>query len=316
MASAFTNYNQTVFLNRVKLQGVSSVSASYNVKTKPVNILGQGCVNQVISDIPESTVSITRDLNFVDVLQPYTGLNRALRGSIHYDNRILGFDEAHLTSYSYSVQYGQTPVSTADISVFGDIGYGLQNEAAENSLNASGQYVERQVKVPRPSDISLTCLESTSNRITNFSFDVSVPKIPVYAINNTRPVQVSFGWPLVINTSFTMEVDDFTSKRMFSYLTDSAFDSFSINVKGIIYDANFLTEVDGDELTMPDGTFLTLLSDDTYQVSQLWNFNSSNTRLISQDFSASADDVTQVRLNYQTYIGKNRGGVSGPMLRP
>ena len=307
MANAYTNYNQTVFINGTKLRGVRDFSANYNIRTKPINVVGQGVVNQVTADIPEASVSITRDISFVDYFQAYTGLNIPINGSIHYNDKILGFQEGHLTSYSYSVEYGQTPVSNIGITVFGEMGSGDANSSINDygSLNASGQAVEGVIqKITRPSDISVSCFGSTTNRVKSFSFDVAVPKLTAYALNHKYPVQVSMGNPIVVNSSFVMEVDDYESRRISDYLTLTNFDSFSINVKGIIYGANILTEVDGTELTMPDGTFLTLLSDDTYQVSQLWNFNSSNTRLISQDFSSSADDVSQVSLTYQTFLNR------------
>lgn len=305
MANAYTNYNQTVFVNGRKLRGVTDFSANYNIRTKPINVLGQGVANQVTADIPEASVSITRDLSFVDFFQAYTGLNVPINGSAHYNDKILGFQEGHLTSYSYSVEYGQTPVSNVGITVFGDMGSGDANSTAYDSLNASGQQFDDPIqKISRPSDISVSCFGSSTNRVKSFNFDVSVPKLTAYTLNEKYPAQISIGSPIVVNTSFVMEIDDYESRRISDYITLTDFDTFSVNVNGIVYSANILTEVDGTELTMPDGTFLTLLSDDTYQVSQLWSFNSSNTRLISQDFSSSADDVSQVSLTYQTFLNR------------
>jgi hypothetical protein len=321
MANAFTNYNEYVYLNQVKLKGVTDISAQYNITTKPINIIGKGTINQVLADIPEANVSITRDLNFVDIFQYYTGINKAIRGSMHYGNRILGFDEGHLTSYGYSVDYGQTPVSNLGITVYGDMGSGDLNGANSiTGLNASGRYSDAtNTKIARPSDISISCYGSESNRIQSFSVDVSIPKIAKYAMNHKKPVQVSIGWPVVVDTTFVMEVDDYNSRRIFDYLTLSNFDPFSITVKGIVYDQNVLTTIGGDPLTLPDNSELTLVSDDVWVVSQLWKFGSSNTRLISTDFSASSQDVTRVSLTYKTYLSNNKltplgaTGPSGPM---
>lgn len=318
MASAFTNYNQHVYLNRMKLRGVTDISMQQGISTKPINILGKGVINQVLADIPEANVSITRDIAFIDFFQAYTGINKSIIGSVHYGNNILGFEEGHLTSYSYSVQYGQTPISNLGITVYGNMGSGDIASTSSSSLNASGKnYDAASTKISRPSDISLSCYGSTTNRIKSFSFDVSIPKIAKYAIRYAKPVQVSIGWPIEIDTTFVMEVDDFESRRIFDYLTLSSFDPFSINVKGLIPDSNILTLPDSTRLTIPDGTFLTLVSDETYQISQLWNFNSSNTRLISTDFSSSAQDITQVSLTYKTYLRNNSklgpSGPSGPM---
>lgn len=303
MANAFLNYNQSVFLNNQKLQGVTSVDASYTVTHKQVNVIGKGVINQVVAEAPQADFSITRDLTFVDLYQMYTGLNRSLNGSIHYNNRVFGFDEGYLTSYSYSVDYGQTPVSTLGITVYGDMGSGDANSVQVGSLNASGALAEYITKIPRPSDISLSCFGSTTNRIKNFSVDVDVPRHAIYAINNINPVEVHFAYPLKVSTSFTMEVDDFQSRRISDYLTTSTqgFDSFSINVKGIVYDPVELNG-NGQRLALPDGTLLNLIGEDTYSVSQLWNYNSSNTKFIGQEISSSVDSPMQVKLNYETYL--------------
>jgi hypothetical protein len=309
MASAFTNYNQDVYLNRMKIKGVKDISMQQNIETKPINILGKGCINQVISNVPEANVSITRDIAFVDFFQSYTGINKSIIGSINYGNNVIGFDEGHLTSYSYSVEYGQTPVSNIGITVYGNMGSGdLNNPYLAGSLNASGTLSDASsTKITRPSDISLSCFGSTTNRIKSFSVDVSVPKMAIYGIYHSKPLQVSIGWPIEVNTNFIMEVDDFESRRIFDYLSLSNFDTFSIIVNGIITDNNVLTLSDSPQLTMPDGTSLTLLTDeDIYQVSQTWSFASSNTRLISTDFSSSSEDINQVSLNYKTYLTNNK----------
>lgn len=320
MSNAYTNYNQTVFLNQTKLKGVSAVDGSFQIITKPINILGQGFINQVVADVPEANFSITRDLVFVDTFQKYTGINQPIEGSIFYGNRVFGFEKAFLTSYSYSVEYGQTPVSTLGLTVYGDMGSGDASVVVSSALNASGNIQDQQNKIPRPSDITLSCYGSQTNRVKSFSFDVDIPKHAIYALGYQNPVQVSTIYPITVNTSFTLEIDDYQSRRISDYLTSlSGFDSFSIDVKGIVYDPIPLT-ANNEQLTLPNGTKLNFLGNNTYSISQLWNFNSSNTKLISQELSSSAEDVMQVKLNYLTYLNAPTRArfetVTGPTTGP
>jgi len=304
MATAFSNYNQTVFLNNQKLQGVTSVDGGYTVTHKPINIVGKGVVNQVVSEIPQADFSITRDLTFVDTLQWYTGSNRSFHGSINYGNRIFGFNEGYLTSYSYSVEYGETPISTLGITVFGNMGSGSHDATKISNLNASGDATRFIPKIPRPSDITLSCSGSESNRIKRFNVDVEIPRNPIYAINNLAPVDVHIAYPVSVSTSFVMEVDNFNARRIYDYLSNdtTGFDSFSIDVKGIVYDPVEMKAVDNQNLTLPDGTQLNFMGEDTYSVSQLWQFNSSNTKLVGQRISSSADSNMEVELSYITLL--------------
>ena len=301
MAQALTNYNQQVFLNNQKLKGVTSVDESFSVNHVPVNVLGQGAVNQVMSDVPQMDFSITREVPFVDIYSVYTGINRSIEGSINYGDTVFGFNEGFLTSYSYSVEYGSVPLSTLGLTVYGDMGTGDANATTYGSLNASGQSKDQVVKIPRPSDITISCFGSSSNRVKSFDFSTSINKNAVYAIGYNQPIQVSTMYPMLIDTSFVLEIDDFESRRVSDYLTKNDFDDFSISVKGIIYDPIDL-EASSQQLTLPDGTLLRFLTDDSYSVSQVFSFNSSNTKLVGQEVSSSNNDISSVRLNYQTYL--------------
>jgi len=44
MKNAVAQYEQSVFVNGIKLKGVDSVDGSYSHTFKPINILGQGVV--------------------------------------------------------------------------------------------------------------------------------------------------------------------------------------------------------------------------------------------------------------------------------
>ena len=47
-------YEQSVFLEGVKLKGVTSVDGSYTHSVRPINVLGQGAIKTVVADVPQA----------------------------------------------------------------------------------------------------------------------------------------------------------------------------------------------------------------------------------------------------------------------
>ena len=73
-----------------------------------------------------------------------------------------------------------------------------------------------------------------------------------------------------------------------------------------------LTE-DGTFLTTEAGTSLLILkkNDADPSTNQVFNFSSSNTRLISEQFTSTTEDVATVKLTYVTYLNKNNNSYAG-----
>ena len=110
-----------------------------------------------------------------------------------------------------------------------------------------------------------------------------------------------------------MEIDDYETKRQSDALRTNAFDVFSINVNGVVYeDSEMLTE-GGTLLTTEAGASLLILkkNDADPSTNQVFNFSSSNTRLISEQFTSTTEDVATVKLTYVTYLNKNNNSYAG-----
>ena len=73
MNNAILNYENTFFLEGTALSGVLSVDGSYNIDYKPINVIGQGFVKQVISSIPTAELSLSRYLVSNDPILNLTG---------------------------------------------------------------------------------------------------------------------------------------------------------------------------------------------------------------------------------------------------
>jgi len=306
-------YDQTVYIGGRKLDYVTDVDGSYNHSTKSINIFGQGSIKNVVAGIPQADFSITRTMVAEDFMRQYTGIDSFIRGSINYGDKIFGFDQGSLTSYSYSVNYGEPPVANYGITVYGDIGSGLYIDSTNatmigdpSSLNAIGYNKDAPLKVPLPSTINISCKGSSTNRVLSFNLSTQINKNEIWRTNSISPFQIKTKWPIEVLTDITIEVDDYQTKRQSDALFTNAFDNFSINIYGIVYEDSEITTEDGTPITTENGIPILFLkkNDASPTSNQVFNFSSSNTRLISEQFTSTVDDVATVKLTYLTYLNK------------
>ncbi len=307
-------YDQTVYVGGRKLDYVTDVDGSYSHTVKSINVFGQGSIKNVVAAIPGGDFSITRTMISDDFMRLYTGVDSFIRGSINYGDKIFGFNQGSLTSYSYSVNYGEPPVANYGIKVYGDIGSGLyitstnaSMQGDPSSLNAIGSKKDFAPQVPLPSTIQLTCDGSATNRITSFDLSVNLEKNEVWRVNDTTPFQVNTKWPIQVITNFTLEIDDYNSKRASDALRTNNFDSFSINIFGVVYEDNPMLDENGGEITAENGETILFLQKNTISpnTNSVFSFSSSNTRLISEQITSTVDDVATAKLTYITYLNRN-----------
>lgn len=330
MKNAVAQYDQVAYINGIKLKGVSAVDGSYNHQFKPVNILGQGVIKNVIAGIPEANFSITRNLGFIDLMDPLSSNSitkfgeHQLRGSLGYGDKVFGFETGYLSSYSYTVSLGDFPRSNINIKAYGDIGSGLyitptnQNankQGVPGTLNAFGGGSDGADFPIYPANIVLNCRGATTNRVTSFSLSFNVPYHEIYTVNNNIPVQITPKYPIEVIASFTLDADDYEVKRMTNALYTGTSDSFAVDVYGTVYnDVEVRGSVFQDNLLqttdLTDGLGSKLfLYTASNRVLNLFHFESSatTTRISSEQLSASADDVATVKIDYITYIDREYG---------
>lgn len=327
MKNAVAQYDQVAYINGIKLKGVAAVDGSYNHQFKPINILGQGVIKNVIAGIPEASFSISRNLGFIDLLDPLVSNsitkfgNGQLRGSLGYGNKVFGFETGYLSSYSYSVSLNDFPKSNINIKAYGDIGSGLYitstNENANQqgvagTLNAFGGGSDGADFPIYPANIILNCRGSSTNRVTSFSLSFNVPYHEIYTVNNSIPVQVTPKYPIEVLASFTLEADDYEVKRMTNALYTGVSDTFAVDVYGTVYNnielkgAVFVDNI-LETVNLLDGENSPLyLYKANNTTLNLFHFESSatTTRISSEQISASADDVATIRIDYITYLNR------------
>jgi hypothetical protein len=312
MKNALLNYENQFFLNNSSISGIISVDGSYSINYAPIKTIGVGYNKQVIAEVPTANFSINKYLLYNEPFLLFTGesQNRTaipFKGSLNYKNKKFGFQSGYLNSFNLSCSVGETPKTTSDIIVYGDIG---------PSYDASGNFKPPYISVPQTKDITLICSGSSTNRITNFDYSIDCKKQAIYTLNqsgysysgptgptspvlNYIPTEVLLNLPIEINASFTLEVDDYTSKSVYNILNNDGDTNFSININGTVFTDEVLS-VGGQNLAV-DGGFDLLLYEKAVGIN-IFNQSFNNVKLVSQEFNSSADDVLSVKLNYKGYL--------------
>ena len=312
MKSSILNYENQFFLNSSTISGIISVDGGYNINYAPIKTVGVGYNKQVIAEVPVANFSINKYLLYNEPFLNFTGesannVAKSFRGSLNYNNKKFGFQSGYLNGFNLSCSVGEIPTTTLDIIVYGDIG---------PSYDASGSLKAPYISVPQVKDIILTCSGSSTNRIINFDYSINCTKQPIYTLYqsgysysaptgpttptlNYIPNEVLLNLPIEIDASFTLEVDDFQSKNIYSILNNDADTNFSIIINGTVFQDEALP-VNNNDLTVNGGTPLF-----TYRKAigiNMFNQSFNNVKLVSQEFNSNADDVLSVKLNYKGYL--------------
>lgn len=300
MKSAITNYENTFYLNGVALSGVSSVDGSYSLDYKPINILGKGYIKQIISSVPTANLSINRYLINNDPVFNLTGdgnfnLAQSISGGLYYQNKSFAFSNAYLSSFGISCTVGEVPQISSSFDIYGDIGP-ISNPSG--SGNAGGVFV------PQVKNITVNCKDSSTNRVKDFDLNFNCPKSPIYGLSETNaeiPIEVHNIFPIEVVSSFTLDVDDYETKKVFDDLISDTSSTFVISVSGVILKDIPLTTWDGQNLSTWDGNILysALKSQGGLLI---FTFTGSNSKIVSEEINSNADDLLSVKLSYKTYL--------------
>jgi len=304
MKNSILNYENRFYLNGNAISGVLSVQGNYSVNYGPINTIGVGYNKQVMAEVPSASFSVNKYLLYNEPFLRFTGERpdkqaQRFAGSIDYFGKSFGFQTGCVNSISLDCSVGEVPQTSIDIQVFGDIG---------KTISASGNIGAPYISVPQVKDIILSCSGSSTNRITQFNYNINCPKKPIYLLQPSGfsstgpsgpsgpianfayvPYEILLELPIEIDASFTIEVDDYESKKLYDQMNNDIDYNFNIEVRGKVFQSLSLGVLDLLALDASNGI---LLFKQTF----------SNVKLISQDYNSSADDVLSVKLSYKGYL--------------
>jgi len=254
-----------------------------------------------VAQVPSASVSITRYLVNNDPVFSLTGDRENYtasftNGGLVYEGKNFGFTNGYLSSFGISCGVGDIPQIQSSFQIFGDVG---------PSINPSGNGVSSAVFVPQVKNISVTCNNSSTNRVKDFNIDFACKKEAIYGLsasNAQYPIEVQNIFPIEVGGSFTLEVDDYQTKNIFDILSSESLNSFSIDVRGTVLIDQFLVTADGLELVTSD----TNEPFDVYRKLEdsvpIFNFSTNDAIIISEQINSTSDDLLSVKLSYKAYL--------------
>lgn len=300
MKGALLNYENTFYLDGAALSGIISFDGSYNLTTQPINVIGKGYLKQVLAEVPSANISLSRFLVNSDPILQLTGdgynyLAASCSGGIVYNGKSFGFGTGYLNSFGINCSVGNIPQIQSTFDVYGNIGSGI---------NTSGNAVAGSVFVPQVKNILVTCNQSTTNRVKEFTIDYKCPKIPIYALSETSaevPIEVHNQFPIEVISSFTIDVDDYETRRSFDILSNSNLNSLSVSIRGAVLNDIVLAGHDEIDILTWDDQQILLYSQEV-DSTPVFYFSTDEAIIISEQVSATADDVLGVKLTYKSYL--------------
>jgi len=243
----------------------------------------------------EGNFSINSTLVSEDFFIQFLG-DTPFTGSLHHGHEYFGFHSGYITSHTVSCAIGQVPSTSTSIRVFGDIGGSPNFVDKENDqfsvldengfayiledsyynkpeYNAKGDNPFPEIRVPDQGSISIKCAGSETDRVVAFNHSINVGIEPIYVVGSAYAAQVDVNWPIITDTSFTLEVDEYKYQSLRKYMFTPTVEDIAIKINDCF----------GDPIQY-------------YTIEQA--------RLIGESVSSSVDGRLTVNLQYKSYYNK------------
>ena len=258
------NHEARFFADGYELSGVESVSLSYSNSSSILKPLGTKKGLTTSTGPTQKTLSLSRVLTYNDPILNYTG-EAPLSGSIYYSDDHYGFESGYLVDYSLNCAVGAVPRVNCNFQIASEIKSGVNGNTSPQSHPV--------IDIPTQGSISITCDNSTTNRVVGFDYGVKLNRKAYLTVGSDDVVKVELIEPLEYTATVQLEVDDAflqDSDKFFSLKEDK---NVSLNIQG--RDGNELQSV-----TIP------------------------NASLIGESLEVSANGLARITLSYigHTYV--------------
>lgn len=229
-----TQEKARVFLNSTELPGVQSLNGNYNLNSNPVKYLGMSETTTIPNSPYNGSLNLSCLLLSDDRLIEHTGYN-AFNCYVTQERKSISenfsYSLAYLTKYRSRCSINQIPQIEADIIVLGDVGTSTGQGAGFSGFSGfsgvdkitgdfstiSGEWDTLLLKIPTAGSISLDVDDFVTNRVQSYSLSIDVPRRPLYVLNKSTPHQVDINYPMVVDMSFNIALNDYTSSGLSSY---------------------------------------------------------------------------------------------------
>lgn len=257
MFGSRSNYENRFFIDNEQIVGIESIDINYSNSPSISKVLGAKNGFAVIGATPQQKISITRNLIYSDDILSYTGATNII-GGIDYENKSYRFSSGYLDEYMVSCAVGAIPKVTTNITVYDEMKTGAKFTSSSSSPT---------ILIPNQGSISVSCDNSTTNRVVGFDYAVKSFRKPIYTIGSLVPSEIVSLPILEYASSIQIDVDDAFLQSGLSFLRNRKNKSVSFVIKG--RDNSSI-----QSLTIP------------------------NASLIGESLSSSADGGVKLTLNY------------------
>ena len=258
MFGQLSNWENRFSINDQEILGIDSLDLSYSNPFNNSKILGRESSFTTINGPTSAQLSISRNLIYVDPILGYISPTR-INGKIKYNDKAYGFSNGYLTEYMVNCAVGSIPKVSSNFVIFDEI----KSQELPSYTEPSPQ-----IYIPNQGSISLSCDNSTTNRVVGFDYAIKIPRKPIYGIGSKDPIEVVTFNNIEYSASVQIDVDDAFLQNSFSFLSARQNKTVSFSIK----DKTMLVEI--SYLTIP------------------------NASLVGESLSSSADGGVKLTLNY------------------
>lgn len=200
MFSRKTYGDLQVNINGYLISGVQSFNGSYELPNDNVLSYGGG-IARATNETVIGNISFQKLVVGEDNL--FSLISGVLTGHLFYQTGYFGFNKGYINSYRVAAQVNDVPTIDVDFTAFGNVGSGVSTPTQQSPVNWFQQNVTH-------GGISLAIDgQEATNRVTDFNYTVTVPRLPRYLLGEKSPSYVLVNWPITIDTTFTIELDDY-----------------------------------------------------------------------------------------------------------
>lgn len=259
MFGQISNHENKFYISGQEIVGVESLDISYSNSASVSKFLGFSVGQTTVSSPPDQKVTVTQNLIYSGGLSNYTGSNN-ISGSINYNGNNYGFKSGYLNEYLVNCAVGSIPKVTSNITVYDTMKTGVNN--------ASGSVATPTIYIPNQGSISITCDNSTTNRVVGFDFAMKIDRRPIYSIGSILPTEIVTMPVVEYSANVQIDVDDAFLSTSSGFLSSRQNKTVSFAVRS--RDNSQILQ----QLTIPKAS------------------------LVSESLSSSADGGVKLTLNY------------------
>ena len=279
MLGRITREAERLTINGSGIQGVQSLTASYNSVARPVSNLGINSIQYYPEGPQQATLEVNTLLTHFlpvpselssyksrDPMQNYTG-TLPFSGVVDHGSKKFYFTEGYLETYSATCAIGQIPQSSTSSVIYGNFGTGAQFDSWEQTSQTP-----TSLNVTSYGSMEINLDTFVTNRVNSFNVNIATPRLPIYAIGNDEPTGVIAGTPIEVNVNFEIEPDDYEIKNMRLIPDETVFKN----------------------------TVITLKKNNTHDILLKYSFD--DMLLTSESFSANNDSNARINFNLRSFI--------------